>query len=201
MKYIFIVGAPGSKWSSVAKNIYHSADIDSSDSSLIRTYNNSDHVNHAGAYFDPGMEFGNNFDCIDQYSRTYNEIEFNKPFTGTGIRIIKSHCLSNHIDYLKQSWADCPIILVYRDNDVCLGWWVRAGGFDITYPDYKPYYQNYQKMAQYIDQQNLGITNAWNKYNGIEVANNHELTTLLGIDKVDTYQDYIEADIKVKIIL
>ena len=31
MKYIFLAGAPGSKWSSVAKNIYYSADIDRSD--------------------------------------------------------------------------------------------------------------------------------------------------------------------------
>ena len=31
MKYIFLAGAPGSKWSSVAKNAYYSLDIDCSD--------------------------------------------------------------------------------------------------------------------------------------------------------------------------
>ena len=31
MKYIFVAGAPGSKWSSVCKNIYFSGDIDTSD--------------------------------------------------------------------------------------------------------------------------------------------------------------------------
>ena len=38
MKYIFVSGAPGSKWSSVVKNIYYSADVDSTDYSESRTY-------------------------------------------------------------------------------------------------------------------------------------------------------------------
>jgi hypothetical protein len=38
MKYIFMAGAPGSKWSSVAKNIYFSPDIDRSDASSQREY-------------------------------------------------------------------------------------------------------------------------------------------------------------------
>ena len=38
MKYIFIAGAPGSKWSSVSKNIYYSPDIDRTDYSDARTY-------------------------------------------------------------------------------------------------------------------------------------------------------------------
>ena len=43
MKYIFVVGAPGSKWSSVVKNIYFSPDIDRSDYSEDRKY-----AHHAG---------------------------------------------------------------------------------------------------------------------------------------------------------
>ena len=38
MKYIFVAGAPGSKWSSVVKNIYNSASLDRSDHSEERTY-------------------------------------------------------------------------------------------------------------------------------------------------------------------
>ena len=38
MKYIFVAGAPGSKWSSVVKNIYYSPDIDRSDYKDERTY-------------------------------------------------------------------------------------------------------------------------------------------------------------------
>jgi hypothetical protein len=36
--YILFTGAPGSKWSSVVKNIYWSADIDHTDYSEARTY-------------------------------------------------------------------------------------------------------------------------------------------------------------------
>ena len=38
MKYIFVAGAPGSKWSSVCKNIYYSDSIDQSDASEEREY-------------------------------------------------------------------------------------------------------------------------------------------------------------------
>lgn len=60
MKYIFMAGAPGSKWSSIAKNIYFSPDIDRSDYKDERTYyhdaSGTNTLMHMGAYFDPGME-------------------------------------------------------------------------------------------------------------------------------------------------
>ena len=37
-RYIIFTGAPGSKWSSVVKNIYWSADIDQSDYTTNRLY-------------------------------------------------------------------------------------------------------------------------------------------------------------------
>ena len=54
--YILFTGAPGSKWSSVATNIYRSSDIDQSDSNSERAYKNGV-VRHIGSYFDTGMEF------------------------------------------------------------------------------------------------------------------------------------------------
>ena len=59
MKYIFMAGTPGSKWSSVSKNIYYSPDVDRSDYSEERTYYHDApgdmQLMHMGAYFDPGM--------------------------------------------------------------------------------------------------------------------------------------------------
>lgn len=201
MKYIFIVGAPGSKWSSVAKNIYYSSSIDRTDDIASRNYNHS-LVNHCGAYWDPGMEFGQEFDRIDQFSRTHNELEFDKPFSGSGVRIIKSHVLSNHIDYLKKAWPDCPVVLVHRPDDACLGWWVRAGGFDIAYPDYTPYYKNHAVMADKITEQNQGIVAAKDAYVGHAVANNHDLATVLGIaiPPTEYVQNYAVSDISVRVI-
>ena len=134
-----MVGAPGSKWSSVAKNIYYSPDIDRTDDNTDRVYASSMAYNgttmHMGSYYDPGMEFGTWFDRLNEYSKEDCEREFDRPFSGTGIRIIKSHMFMYHIGFLKQHWLDCPIVLVHRGDDASLGWWVRCGGFNISYPD------------------------------------------------------------------
>ena len=143
MKYIFVAGAPGSKWSSVCKNIYFSGDIDTSDYNTDRLYwhdaSGEKELMHLGAYFDPGMEFGGFFDELSNYSKEVCEAEFDSPFVGVGVRIIKSHVFAHHIDFLKENWPNCPIVLVHRDNDACLGWWVKCGHFDITYPLYHKY--------------------------------------------------------------
>jgi hypothetical protein len=206
MKYIFVAGAPGSKWSSVVKNIYYSASIDRSDYSEARTYwhdaSGQLELMHLGAYFDPGMEFGGFFDSLNQFSKEQCEVEFDRPFSGTGIRIIKSHVFANHIDHLKQTWPDCPIVLVHRDDDACLGWWVKCGHFDITYPLYQEYYKNLRTMAEIIQDQNHGIQQAaWN-YPRRQARTNQELARILNIDlpPADYYQDYIQSNVRVQVI-
>ena len=208
MKYIFVAGAPGSKWSSVVKNIYYSANIDRSDYSDARTYyhdaSGQRELMHLGAYFDPGME-SDLPEQINNYSKEYLEAIFDKEFSGTGVRIIKSHIFSNHIDFIRKTWPDCPVVLVHRDDDACLGWWVKCGHFDITYPLYAEYYKNLRTMASIIRQQNQGITDAmWNyKHKGLkEVNTNLELCNALGITWPDSNhkQNYTNNDIKVTVI-
>jgi hypothetical protein len=155
---------------------------------------------HLGAYFDPGMQYGDFFDCIAQYSKLACETEFDKPFSGSGTRIIKSHVLSNSIPFLRANWPDCPVVMVYRANDSCLGWWVRCGHFNITYPNYKPYYKDLATMATIIDQQNNSIRGfldqAW-------TANSNEhLAEILRIEPPPTNykQIYADFDIKVKVL-
>lgn len=199
MKRIFVTGAPGSKWSSVVKNIYFSDSIDRSDHADHRTYQDSLHI---GSYFDPGMEFGRWFDRLDRHSKQECETEFDLPFSGTGIRIVKSHVFANHIDFLKQHWPETPVVLVHRSTDACLGWWVRCGGFDITYPDYREYYQNLERLGQLIEQQNQGIEAAWYKYDGQEPENNRDLAQILQIQPppLTHVQNYPVNDIRVKVI-
>jgi hypothetical protein len=109
MKYIFVSGAPGSKWSSVVKNIYYSPDVDSSDYSEARTYRHDAtgkmELLHMGVYWGPAMEFGDHFERLDQYTQEQNEAEFDAPFSGTGVRIIKSHVFGYHIDYIKTRFC------------------------------------------------------------------------------------------------
>ena len=206
MKYIFMTGAPGSKWSSVSKNIYYSSDIDRSDYSDARTYyhdaSGTMQLMHMGAYFDPGMEFGSFFNEIDRYTREQCEAEFDRPFTGTGVRIIKSHVFAHNINFLKDHWPDCPIILVQRPNDACLGWWVKCGHFTITYPKYDQYYQDLRTMSTIISSQNRAIQAAVWRYKGYVVNSNRELAKALNIQQppAEYEQNYGVDDIRVTVI-
>jgi hypothetical protein len=201
MKYIFIAGAPGSKWSNVAKNIYYSSDVDRSDHNKDRIYSHSGAYNgepmHLGSYFDPGMEFGDWFDHLDQHTKEACEAEFDQPFSGPGIRIIKSHMFMHHVGFLKQNWPDCPIILVHRGNDASLGWWVRCGGFNISYPDYTKYYKDFDFMADEIARQNAAMRPYWDL--GSFVYNNHELCDRLGISYPPEEYQQVYADHKVRV--
>ena len=206
MKYIFVTGAPGSKWSSVVKNIYYSPAIDSTDYSDARTYyhdaSGQSELMHLGAYFDPGMEFGDFFDRLDQFSKAECEAEFDRPFSGEGIRIIKSHVFANHLDFIKTTWPDCPVVLVHRDDDACLGWWVKCGHFNITYPLYDQYYKDLRTMAGIIHQQNEGIQQAAWQYPRRQPKTNQELARMLAIElpPEQYYQDYIQSNVRVKVI-
>ena len=206
MKYIFVVGAPGSKWSSVVKNIYYSPSIDRSDYSDARTYyhdaSGRRELMHLGAYFDPGMEFGGFFHRLPEYNYYQCEAEFDAPFSGQGVRIIKSHVFADHIDYIRETWPDCPIVLVHRDDDACLGWWVKCGHFDITYPDYAEYYKNLRTMAGIIRRLNNGIVAAQRRYSGSNPLNNQDLAGLLGIAQppAESAQDYGQSNVRVTVI-
>jgi hypothetical protein len=205
MKYIFVAGAPGSKWSSVVKNIYWSTDIDRTDYSEARTYWHDApgqlELMHTGAYFDPGMEFSLPED-LELHSRESLEQIFDSAFTGTGIRIVKSHMFSIHIDFIRRTWPDCAIVLVHRDDDACLGWWVKCGHFDITYPSYDHYFRDFKTMAQRIKQENSGIINARLKYSGSSPIDNLGLAGILGIEPPpeEYSQNYGQSDVRVTVI-
>lgn len=206
-KYIFVAGAPGSKWSSVVKNIYYSNNIDRSDYRDSWTYyhdaSGKMELMHLGAYFDPGME------CdipenINDYSKQELEAIFDQPFNADaqGRRIIKSHVFSNHIDFIRSTWPDCAIVLVYRNDDSCLGWWVKCGHFEITYPRYDLYYKNLKEMARIIKNQNADLRQAWTDHWGVEPKNNKQLAHALdlALPPPEYWQDYVRSDIRVKVI-
>ena len=208
MKYIFVAGAPGSKWSSVVKNIYYSPDIDRSDYRDEWTYYHDAggdmDLMHLGAYFDPGMESHLPED-LTTLTRTELEAIFAEPFElkqSSGTRIIKSHVFGYHIDYIKRTWPDCPIVLVDRSDDACLGWWVKCGEFKITYPLYRDYYRDLRQMAECIRRENEGNRRAAREWPATVVETNRQLARTLGIQVPATeyYQDYVASDIRVTVI-
>ena len=129
MKYIFVTGAPGSRWSGyVEDHLYVRDDIDKSDFRQDREYKVDGQVMHRGAYFDSGMEFNN-------FPQTW-DLPFDEE--GVGLRVIKSHLFAYQLDWLTQFKDD--IHIVYRPDQECFDWWHEAGGWDISYPNYKNYY-------------------------------------------------------------
>jgi hypothetical protein len=203
LKYIFVAGAPGSKWSSVVKNIYYSPDIDRSDYSDDRTYwhraSGQLELMHLGAYWDPGMEFDLPAD-ISVLSRADLEHKFDQAFTGTGVRIVKSHVFMHNIGFIKHTWPDCPIVLVHRGDDACLGWWVKCGHFNITYPLYNKYYQNLDQMAVAIKRQNADMRAHWDLASF--VYDNQGLCARLGIapPPAEYQQNYADNKVRVKVL-
>ncbi len=189
--YILFTGAPGSKWSSVVKNIYWSSDLDHSDYKEQRTYwHDADtpgykQLMHIGAYWDPGMEFENT--------------DWDGPFSGTGKRIIKSHTFAHKLNELKLSGH--PIVLVYRNDFECLEWWKKCGEFQITYPDYK-YFENLDVMWKHIQDENKDIMQFVkdNKDRIQSAKDNVDLCRMLKINFPDTkgrIHNYEQKDIKV----
>ena len=208
MKYIFVAGAPGSKWSSVVKNIYYSPSIDRSDYRDEWTYyhdaSGTRELMHLGAYFDPDMVSALPED-LTTLSRSELEKIFAEPFKfkeSHGTRIIKSHVFSTHLDYLREQFPESPIVLVHRPDDACLGWWVKCGHFDITYPAYDTYYKNLKTMATIIKQQNVGIVNAALKYPGKCPLTNQQLARMLGIEvpPAEYEQNYGASDVRVTVL-
>ena len=203
MKYIFMAGAPGSKWSSVAKNIYYSPDIDQTDHTESRTYYHDATgemlLMHQGAYFDPGMEFDLPAD-VTALSKAELERRFDEPFGGEGVRIIKSHIFCHNIGFIKHTWPDAPIILVHRGDDACLGWWVKCGHFTITYPSYNKYYKDLRQMAIEIKRQNSDMRQHWDYASQID--NNVKLCERLGltVPPEEYRQNYINDKVRVKVL-
>ena len=198
-EYILMTGAPGSKWSRVASEIRYCLEIDRSDESVEREYITSpswevspEHyynapLYHIGAYWDPGMEFG------------IEREEWDKPFSGTGVRIIKSHTFAHELQNLAS--YDYPIVLVYSNDVECLEHWKRAGEFNITYPNYNPYYKDLINMWEQIKLQNRDILDFLNNNNTriSKIKNNLELCNILGItfNGVTSEHQYYEKDVQV----
>jgi len=138
----FFTGVPGSRWSGVAQHIESNL-YDTSDRTPERTYSHSKFSGHAGAYFGTGMEFP-----ADLASKNLDA-----PYTGTGCRLHKSHEWAYMIDEIVQTYPDCWITFVYRDNELSFEWWKQAGGWNITYPNYD-FYVDDTGMREHIRRQN-----------------------------------------------
>ena len=153
---IFFTGVPGSRWSGIAREIKSSGQYDCTDRAPHRIYTHNDFAGHQEAYFGTGMEFPAILDTKN----------LDLPYKGTGTKLHKSHEWSLMLDDIVEWYNRAGIVLIYRPNEVSLKWWLQAGGFNITYPNYD-YYKDEKTMAKHIAIQNDAI---------LKFAHKHRLT-------------------------
>jgi len=160
---IFFTGAPGSRWSGVAQQIGKLPNVNHSDENPNRSFEHSaihgSFSGHKGSYFGPGMEFGANFDQIPKLLPFEIQAEVDRAFPDKNqeqLRIVKGHIFSYYLDSLRRVFPDSMYMMVWRDSDVSLKWWLELGGFSIPYPRYE-WYVNEETMKRRIQEENRAI--------------------------------------------
>lgn len=133
-KRLFFTGVPGSRWSGISQYLSQLSEIDNSDQTLDRNYTHGSFTGHKGSYFGKGMEFDANIEDVEDPISLVDS-----PFSGNGMRIVKSHDWAYKLPLVKRLFHDDWIMLVYRPDLPSFFWWHEAGGFDITYPCYDAY--------------------------------------------------------------
>lgn len=146
---IFMIGAPGSRWSGIAQNIEDSVPgFNVSDRSPDRTYVHHSFSGHLGTYFGTGWE----------YNTDLSQTNLDAPYPDlSGTRILKSHEWAYCLNDIRNRYPDSWIFLVFRPDMSCYSWWHEAGGFTIKYPDYQPFYRDSANMLCEIVKQNQHI--------------------------------------------
>jgi hypothetical protein len=171
---VWFTGAPGSKWSGTA-NILQSIkqlNLNITDRSSEREYTHTGptelarSITHTGVYFGPGHEVGEHWDRFSILDPHAIEREVLKEWTDSdaGRPLVKSHFLSHHLDYLVEQWPENPIIMVFRPNDKCEQGWFGAGGWNITYPDYRAFYKDDDTMKSMIKEHNHNMLDFCNRH-------------------------------------
>jgi hypothetical protein len=150
---IYFTGVPGSKWSGIAQIMETHAVFNTYDRAPEREYAHNKYSGHKGAYFGMGMEFYPDPLNVDQ---AWNG--------GKGIKLVKSHDWAYMLDVIKPGFINDWVMLVYRPNEVSNEWWHKAGGFNITYPNYS-HYKDSNNMYKKIQEQNNNILRFAHKHN------------------------------------
>jgi hypothetical protein len=164
---VWFTGAPGSKWSGTA-NVLQSIEylnFNTTDRSPEREYKHtgpnelSRSITHTGAYFGPGHGIGEEWEHLDRLDVAAVEKEISDGWQDSswGRILVKGHILTHHLDYVAETWPNNPIIMVLRPDEKCENGWFGAGGFDIFYPDYRPFYKDDETMKRMIKEHNQCI--------------------------------------------
>ena len=146
---IFFTGVPGSRWSGIAQQIKQDSRYNTSDRAPHRVYTNGEFSGHMDSYFGTGMEFPA---CPAEGGLSEHNLA--APFAKTeGTKLLMSHEWPYYFNEIQALYPLAWIQLVYRPNWERFLWWKKAGGFNISYPNYE-WYKNDVEMRYKIEEQN-----------------------------------------------
>ena len=175
-EYEFFTGVPGSRWSGLAQEIKLNPAYNTSDRAPHRVYTHGDFAGHKDSYFGTGMEFDT------RLSKKNLDAPFFAPSPVNGTKLLMGHEWPYHFESIIKRYPEAWITLVYRPGPASMQWWLQAGGFDITYPNYK-WYQNESTMAVQIYKQNKLILD-FAQHHSLQWTQHKQHTDIL----VATYQ-------------
>jgi hypothetical protein len=136
-----------------------------------------------GNYYGPGMLYGD-WLGTELGTKAQWEAEIDRSYSDNTkpVKLILSHNFAYYLDDLVEAFPSSKLVLCFRSTELCYNWWHEAGGWDISYPNYSWYEDNY-KMKTEIRRQNLEI---------LKFAEKHELA--LKQPDVDFFRQHFDID-------
>jgi len=208
---ILATGAPGSRWSAGLHSISSHPDINNTDKNEERSYDKPVTLPdgrtiglgyHRGCYWGPDHDFGHTFDNMQSMSKQDIIEEFQKPFQEwtPGIKIVKSHWFSYHLEYLHKLFPKAMIVGYYLPDDICFDWWHTVGGWNISYPHYT-WYKNDEGMKKGIKTENANLIKFMSEKGGVirEFETLNDTLNELDLDgSMINYENVFATDSKIQ---
>lgn len=153
MKYIFVTGAPGSRWGRLEFLLREQSNIVDDSGWMPFLQDNPDNLTtHVHKFFGPYQQHGDRFDVLHILGRTaiFDELEraFDSNSTGK-VRFVRCHWFAYQLDWIAENLPEVDILMMFRESNMCYNWWHESGGWDIQYPSYK-WYGDSEKLRRQI---------------------------------------------------
>jgi hypothetical protein len=104
-----------------------------------------------------------------------------------GCKLLMSHEWPYYFDAIQDAYPLAWIQLIYRPDWASFLWWKKAGGFDITYPNYDWYETDYW-MTKRIEEQNNLILDFAQKHSVQWLQHHKHSDIFIGTYKPDANQ-------------
>lgn len=193
MKYVFITGVPGSRWGRLEWILRDNTEI--VDNShwmpyLQDTPKNS--TEHFHRFFGPYHQYGEKFDCLHLLGPEGVIKECERAFDPSAegkIRFIRSHWFSYQLDWIAENLPEVDILMMMREPQMSLNWWLESGGWNIEYPCYK-WYGNTEHMRRQIFIENECMEKFIRKHQ-LKMTHNVKNTPMWVDEHWNNWNDYL----------